>query len=213
MFSFTTMIPPGKIPFPHFNIEEVNALIQQRRSLFPRDFSGEPVTKEEVSQILENAHWAPTHGKTEPWRFVVMSGEALPKFGAAHAELYKAFTSPDAFSEEKYAKLARRPGECSHMIAICMKRGDNPKIPVIEEVAAVACAVQNMYLTTFALGLAGYWSSGGMTFHPAMKKLLGLGKDDQCLGFFLLGRPKDTEYYPKGYRKAGWEEKVVWMGE
>ncbi|MEZ4684680.1 MAG: hypothetical protein R3B47_00980 [Bacteroidia bacterium] len=64
-----------------------------------------------------------------------------------------------------------------------MKRGANAKIPVIEEVEAVACAVQNMYLTTFALGLAGYWSSGGMTYHPAMKELFHLGEEDQCLGF------------------------------
>jgi len=72
-------------------------------------------------------------------------------------------------------------------------------------------AVQNMYLTTFALGLVGYWSSGGMTYHPAMKELFNLGEEDQFLGFFMLGKPKDKEYYPKGFRKSKWEEKVVWL--
>lgn len=205
------MTPPGKIPFPTFDIENVNKLIQQRRSLFPRDFSGEQVDQKDIEQILENAHWAPNHGRTEPWSFIVMSGSALEKFGITHAEMYKAHTPAETFSEEKYKKLAKRPTECSHMIAICMKRGDKPRIPMIEEVEAVGCAVQNMYLTTFALGLAGYWSSGGMTYHPAMKKLFKLGEEDQCLGFFLLGKPKDKEFYPKGYRKAGWQEKVVWM--
>lgn len=27
--------------------------------------------------MLEAANWAPTHGKTEPWRFVVLSEDAL----------------------------------------------------------------------------------------------------------------------------------------
>ena len=204
--------PPGKIPFPQFDIETVNNLIQQRRSLFPRDFSGEKVDKKDVEQILENANWAPTHGRTEPWFFVVITGSALEKFGLTHAEMYREQTPPADFSEEKYNKLARRPTECSHVIAICMRRGDKAKIPVIEEVEAVAMAVQNMYLTTFALGLAGYWSSGGMTYHPAMKELFNLGEEDQFLGFFMLGKPKDAEFYPKGFRKAKWEEKVVWMG-
>lgn len=30
-----------------------------------------------VEQILEAANWAPTHGRTEPWRFVVLSPTAL----------------------------------------------------------------------------------------------------------------------------------------
>ena len=205
------MTPPGKIPFPTFDIDIVDRLIQDRRSLFSRDFSGETVDRKDVEKILENANWAPNHGRTEPWFFLVMSGSTLEKFGLAHAEMYKEHTTPDTFSEEKYKKLARRPMECSHMIAICMKRGDNPKIPLIEETCAVACAVQNMYLTTFALGLAGYWSSGGMTYHPAMKELFKLGEEDQCLGFFLLGKPKDKDFYPKGYRKTNWQEKVVWI--
>jgi Nitroreductase family len=38
-----------------------------------QDMNGERVTDAEVQQILEAANWAPTHGKTEPWRFAVLS--------------------------------------------------------------------------------------------------------------------------------------------
>ncbi len=31
------------------------------------------VSQEEVTQLLEAANWAPTHGKTEPWRFAVLA--------------------------------------------------------------------------------------------------------------------------------------------
>lgn len=35
--------------------------------------------------MLEAANWAPTHGKTEPWRFVVLSEDALQEMiGITH---------------------------------------------------------------------------------------------------------------------------------
>lgn len=38
-----------------------------------QDMNGLRVSDGEVEQILEAANWAPTHGKTEPWRFAVLS--------------------------------------------------------------------------------------------------------------------------------------------
>lgn len=35
------------------------------------------VCRATVEKILEAANWAPTHGKTEPWRFVVLSPTAF----------------------------------------------------------------------------------------------------------------------------------------
>ena len=33
-----------------------------------------------MEALLEAANWAPTHGKTEPWRFVVMGRAAQERF-------------------------------------------------------------------------------------------------------------------------------------
>ena len=62
-----------------FNIAEINQLIHSRRSIFPKDYSGERVNDEVVKQMLENANWAPTHKLTEPWRFKILTGEALER--------------------------------------------------------------------------------------------------------------------------------------
>lgn len=56
--------------------KQVSELIAKRRSIFPRDFTGEAVPREVIEQMLEAANWAPTHKKTQPWRFVVL-GTAL----------------------------------------------------------------------------------------------------------------------------------------
>ena len=200
-----------KLAFPSFDIDMVNQLIRQRRSIFPKDYSDEPVSKEEISLILENAHWAPNHGKTEPWFFKVYSGDARARLGEARAELYRKLTPADQFNEKKFEKLRNRPMDAPYTIALCLKAGTNPKIPLLEEQAALSCAVQNMHLTATALGLAAYWSSGGYALRPETAEMLGLGENESCMGFFMVARPEKKDSWPKGYRKAGWEEKVEWV--
>ncbi len=170
-----------------YNTQEINHLIRHRRSVFPRQYSGEKIDKGTIEQILENANWAPTHGKTEPWRFFVFAEDGLHKFADFQSEIYKNTTPAEKFTADKYEKMKSDPLRASHIIAIVMQRQKTEKIPEIEEIEAVACAVQNMYLTATAYGLGAYWSSGGATYQEAAKEFFGLGEKDKLLGFFFLG--------------------------
>ena len=190
---------------------QLKDLMLSRRSVYPNQYSGDKVPRSAVEQILEVAHWAPNHGRTEPWEFRVYEGTALKQLGEIQARIYREKTSDELFQESKYEKLLNRPTEASHVIVICMKRGEKPTIPVIEEVEAVATAVQNMWLMTTALGYGGYWSTGGGTYQSEFHQWLGLGEEDQCLGFFYLGVPAGK--LPPGRRSASWEEKVTWVCE
>lgn len=172
-----------------FDSAELNRLIRSRRSVYPKQYTGEQVPRAVIEQMLENANWAPTHTKTEPWRFFVFSGEKLKEFGEWNAEVYRQITAPDKFDQAKYDKFKANPLSASHIIVICMKRQPNARIPVIEDIEAVACAVQNMYLTVTAYGYGGFWSSSGATYTEAAKEYFGLGAEDQVLGFFYVGVP------------------------
>ena len=191
-----------------YNIEEINQLIRNRRSVFPKQYSGKPVEREIIEQMLENANWAPTHGKTEPWRFFVFEGTAKEQLGQIHANMYKKYTPAESFMETKYEKLQANARQSSHVIAICMKRQESGKIAEIEEIEAVACAVQNMYLTATAYRVGAYWASGGMTYHAKMAGLFGLGENDKVLGFFHVGYPASTP--PDGVRSPI-AQKVSWI--
>src|SRR5258706_16458673 len=134
-----------------FKQEEVNELIRQRRSTFPKNYTGERVDDDTIQQMLENANWAPTHRLTEPWRFVVFSREGLRKLAAFQAECYRKVTVADGtFSEDRYQGLLTKPMQSSHIISIGMKRDEKKSVPEIEEVGAVFCAVQNMYINVTA---------------------------------------------------------------
>jgi nitroreductase len=191
-----------------FDPAELNRLIRTRRSVYPKQYTGEQIPRAVIEQMLENANWAPTHAKTEPWRFFVFAGEKLKVFGEWNAEVYRRITAPEKFDQAKYDKFRANPLTASHVIAICMKRQPNARIPVIEDIEAVACAVQNMYLTVTAYGYGGFWSSAGATYTEEAKEYFGLGTEDQVLGFFYAGVPNGP--VPDGVR-GPIQDKTVWV--
>lgn len=192
----------------NYNVEEINRLIRNRRSVFPKQFeAGKHIPDQIVNQILENATWAPNHGHTEPWHFVVFTNEGLEKLANFQSELYKQ-SAGEKFKEATYQNLQNNPLKASHVIAICMKRDPSKKHPEVEEIAAVACAVENIYLSVSAYGLGGYWTTGGVTYNEKAKPFFGLSQEDRLLGFFYIGYVAVPS--PEGKRKP-LEEKVVWV--
>ena len=188
--------------------EVFNNLVRSRRSVFPDQFvQGKPVDDAIINEILTNACWAPNHGKSEPWHFTVFSGEGLNTLAQFQAELYKE-TTPDNFKEITYGKLQTTPQKASHVIAIGMKKTPNKNIPEMEDIAAVSCAVENIYLSVTAYGLGGYWTTGGITYREKAKEYFGLGAEDKLLGFFYIGH---VAIPSTGAKRQPLEEKVTWV--
>lgn len=187
----------------------ITTFIRNRRSLYPAQYSNEQVEKEKIELILENANWAPSHKRTFPWRFKVFSAKGLEKLGDFQSELYKKVSIQNGnFDEEKFLKLKNKPLMASHVISIGMKRDPKERVPEIEEISSVACAVQNMYLTASSLGLGAYWGSGGITYYEEAKEFFDLEKKDKLLGFFYIGNLKISNW-PQGKRDAI-ENFVTW---
>lgn len=192
------------------DIETLNRLIRHRRSIYPAQYSGEPVKREVIDEMLGNAIWAPTHKLTEPWRFVVFTGEGLKKLAFFMSDLYRRVSeSRGNFEQKNYDNLAQKPLLASHVIAIGMARDEKERLPEVEEIEAVACAVQNMYLTAAAHGVGCYWGSGGITYFEEAKEFFGLGPKDHLLGFLYVGMPKEGRW--PGSRRKPLEEKVRWV--
>jgi len=187
-----------------------NNLARSRRSVFPDQFEkGKKVDDSIIREILINATWAPNHGQAEPWQFTVFAGEGLKKLAGLQSELYK-LEAGDNFKEATYAKLQERPLKASHVIAIGMKRTTVKNIPEVEDIAAVACAVQNMYLSLTAYGLGGYWTTGGVTYNEKAKPFFGLGEDDRLMGFFYIGH---IAVPSPAAKRSPLEQKVKWIYE
>ncbi len=182
-----------------FNLSEISELIKNRRTIYPEQFSQRKVHKEQIELILNNAQWAPTHGNTQPWRFHVFMEEGLQTLSSFLGKTYQDLTAKEDQNDSKLAKLIRRPLLSSTVIAVSMKRQDSEKILELEEIEAVACAIQNMYLTCTAYGLGGFWATPKLIYSEKMNEFLGLGSKDKCLGLFYIGYPEID--WPESHRK------------
>ena len=187
---------------------DIKERIKLRRNIKPNFFTGESVADSIIEEMLESAHWAPTHGYTEPARFVVFSGESRNKFADFHSNLYQEKTSPEAFQQMKFDKLKAVPLLASHIIAIIAKKGLNNRIPFLEEIVSTSCSVQNMLLVAAQNELAVHWTTGGMTYTDEMKTYLGFGAENQVIGFLYLGRSEKVN--TEGRRLSNSQNHVEW---
>lgn len=181
------------------NLSEIKEIIKDRRTIYPETYSDRKVHKEQIETVLNAALWAPTHGMTQPWRFQIFTDDARQKISEALVAAYKNFAG-DTAKPAKIEKYKNRVNKSSAVIAITMQKDPNQRIPEIEEVQAVACGVQNMFLTCTAYGLGGYWSTPKFIYKNEMDQFLNLEEEEQvCLGFFYIGYP--GEEWPKGKRR------------
>jgi nitroreductase len=188
---------------------QFDELIRTRRSVFSQFYTGEQVDDKIVEQMLLNASWAPSHKLTQPWRFLVFTGEGLKKFAEVQAEVYKTVTTADgSFREDKYQSLLTKPLLSSHIIAVAMRRDPKQSVPEIEEAGAVFCAIENMYLTATAYGIGCYLSTGGITYFEEAKQAFDLSSEDRLIGFIHIGMPKAMEYKSK---RTPVEEFTQWI--
>lgn len=187
------------------SLEVLNEVIRNRRSIFPPSYTGEEISMQEIEMILENANYAPTHRLTEPWRFTIFRGNGLHKLADFLGETYRNQTSPENFSEAKYDGTRQKALRSAAVIAINMELHPE-KVPEWEELAAVACAVQNMWLTASALKIGSYWSTPG-NLHQ-LGAFLELKPNEKCVGLFYMGR-FDGATKPAVRKPIG--DKLTWI--
>lgn len=187
------------------NIEEA---IRTRRSI--GKLKKDPVPRELVERIIEAAVWAPNHHRTEPWKFVVLTGEGRRRLGAAYAEI-AGETLSGSTEEERAERLTKEEAKALRapvVIAAACSPSQAPKVMRSEELAAVHAAVQNMLLAAHACGLGAIWRSGEPAYHPAMKRWLELDEHDEVTGLIYVGYPDMP--LPQGQRTPG-TAKTVWI--
>jgi nitroreductase len=183
----------------------VNHVIRTRRSIFPQSYIKKEIPREIIETLLENANYAPTHKLTEPWRFIVFSGDGLNKLAHFLSERYRRQTPPESFSQARYDAAGEKVLQSSHVIAINVALHPD-KLPEWEEIASVACAVQNIWLSASAYGIGSYWSSPG--FLGELAEYLEIPEDQKCIGLYYLGYHEAGEI---AARRTPIEGKVTWM--
>lgn len=109
----------------------------------------------DIEAILEAATWAPNHHRVEPWRFFVLAGDAREELGAAMAKALAEHRAPlDAAARHAWLATQRaRARRAPVIIAVVVEPPQTPMVLEVENVQAVAAAIQNLLLAAHARGL------------------------------------------------------------
>ena len=177
----------------------VNDLIKNRRSIYPRQFNKIEISDDIIQLLLENANFAPTHKLTQPWRFKVFSADSKKK-------LLDEIMKNEQLSKIKKNKLENNFNKSSHIICICMKKNID-LLPEWEEIAATAMAVQNLWLSCVDTNIGGYWSTP--KYISKLRTFLTLSEDEICLGLFYLGVHNSKK--TRKIRRDNISEKIQWF--
>lgn len=158
-------------------------IIEQRRSIFPKDYTETEISQDIIDEILNAATLAPNHKRTKPWRFKIFKGEEKAALASEMQAIYKASQPEHLFLEKKYNDIGFKINKADTVVSIVVNFSG--MLPEWEEIAAVSMAVQNMYLTCTANGIGCYWSSPKIV--DQLKESLTIEENQKCLGLFYMG--------------------------
>lgn len=155
---------------------DVETAIRTRRT--HKAYGPEPLTREQLDELLDLANWAPNHNLTVPWRFRVIGPRTLARL-------------KQAAGPEGAAKLDRAP---TLVVVSCLLGGD----PVAEEedLHATAVAAYIVLLAAHARGFAGYWRTPGLLRGEAGRAAVGLPERERFVGLLHLGHPRQHKPAP-----------------
>lgn len=165
-----------------------------RRTIKPAAMDGSrEIAHELLVEILKDAHWAPTHGLTQPWRFHVFVRAGRTRLADFLQSLYDGTTSQAEIRPAKRAKLREHLLQAPVCISVSALTDSGGKISALDEICATACAVQNLLLSAHQRGVGSYWSTPPVACRSEFTTWIGLDSRYTPLGLIYLGYPKDGE--------------------
>lgn len=194
-------------------------LAQTRRTV--RAFLPDPPPRAAIEQILTAASWAPSPHGRQPWRFVVVeSAERKAALAEAMGAAWQRHLALDGHDPETIAQRLQRSRErvlnAPVIIIPCLYLTDLDVYPDPERQAAettmaiqsLGCAVQNMLLAAFALGLAAGWMCAPLFAPAAVRAALELADDLHPQALIPIGylaqEPKRRPCRPLTELVVGW---------
>lgn len=164
----------------------LSELIRTRRSI--STFLDKPIPEGLIESLLDTAVWAPNHHLTEPWRFILLTGDAPKRYAEIRRDM--AIESAKVQDAEKlrqiadgtYNKFACVPA----YLVVAMKQNADPEINE-EDYAACCCLIQNFMLLAWEQGLGTSWKT--LKKDLRLRTLLGLTPDEKAVSIVQIGYP------------------------
>ncbi|KQL37052.1 MULTISPECIES: nitroreductase [Bacillaceae] len=156
--------------------------IIQRRSI--KLYNGQPVEREVLLSILEDALWAPNHQLRQPWRFVVACGKELVDL----YDVLKEFGLPKwkELSDEDLEKQMKKYTLAGGYVFVIVPEDARQK-ERLEDYAAASMLVQNVQLLAWDRGIGSCWKTPGFLDNPKFREALGIKDGERIISMLQVG--------------------------
>lgn len=160
--------------------------LKSRRSV--RKFKDQAIDDQILHDILQCAPWVPNHHVSEPWRFIVVTGQSLQELADLRyqAVLQKRQGQDGA---EARAEKARQEFLESPVVIVAVQRVDENPVRQKEDYAAMALSCYNIILAAWNHGIGSYWHTGPLVTSKAVADWLNLAASEEAVAFLRLGYP------------------------
>lgn len=180
---------------------ELIQAIRERRTI--RKFKPDPVSRELVEKLIVESMWAPSAMNTQPWKFIVLTGEAKNRLIAiAEGCIEKLDLRMQSLFNDKMRAFVRGYfkdfGGAPAVVALLSHL---PPEPVYQKSSLYSscAAMQNFLLLAHEAGLGACWMTGPLWVEQAVVEYLGY-PEWGLVGLTPLGWPDQTPPVPP--RKA-----------
>ena len=167
--------------------EELLGYLRRRRSVTADTMIEPGPDEEELGSILNIAARVPDHGKLEPWRFIIIRGEARISFADKLAEIYNAANPGNDSS--RLAKDTSRIPAAPVIIAVVSTAGDHVKVPVWEQELSAGAVYLNLIHGAAAHGYIAQWLTAWLAYDAEVAAMLGLSEGERVAGYMHIGSP------------------------
>lgn len=159
-------------------------LLMKRRSVKAKAMIEPGPDRAQLSEILQAAIRVPDHGKLNPWRFIVLTGEDRNKLGALISQGLK---NEGDVSQKVCEKMAGYATQGPTLIIAVSSPVEHRAIPLFEQQLSMGAACQTLLIAAHAIGFVGQWLTGWAATSKTVKDGLGLKSHEKIAGFIFLG--------------------------
>jgi len=182
----------------------VREAIISRRSI--KKFNGQPVDREVLLQIIDNAVWAPNHKNREPWRLVVACGQEIFELHELLRDL--AIPKWKELNEDTLEKQMQKftlPG--AYVFVIVPE--DVRQKQRLEDYAAASIFIQNIQLLAWDFGIGSCWKTPDFLDAPEFRDALEVKSGERIISMLQLGY---FDVIPKAVERKKSDEIVTIFG-
>jgi len=187
---------------------EVLEAISRRRSI--RRFRETPVPRSAVEKVLTAAVLAPSAKNHQPWRFVVLEGEARLKL-ARLMEQGAQFVESRGDSSGSCHASARVVAQAPVTVLVFNPLHQHPGLIFdnvvynAPDILSIGAMVQTMLLAAEDLGLGTLWICDILYAYPLIREWLN--RDDELVTAVSIGHP---DISPDARPRTPWQEISEW---